>query len=337
MSSKSSINTIAWSPSTWWLLLALRRLVSRKVRCPSLTAFTSWNSCRLPTCRGIFSFVVLHRLAGWKVRPQKASSWEAQHLTAHSLKMLSCFFVEAVLGQCMLELTEAVARHSMVRHSDVACVQEPMLRRLHATLSAPMKLDPVRPEYHRASLQWAPPSPHKLRPPKQPAAAGTATPSPASAATAGGMAASTAHSAFSVPPLGTPAAGWSAAELRASDSASMSELDLTSEPSGGSLPGGGSLSGSLRSGGNGNGGGGFSGGAFVALSTGGQISSRLLSMRSAAALLELPQVCLESLDAQECCAAAVADAACAAPQDVTPLARLARALLVLGRRFASLL
>ena len=34
----------------------------------------------------------------------------------------------------------------------------------------------------------------------------------------------------------------------------------------------------------------YSGGGFVALSTGGQISSRLLSMRSAAALLELPQV-----------------------------------------------
>jgi len=224
----------------------------------------------------------------------------------------------------------------MVRHSDVACVQEPMLRRLHATLSAPIKLDPVRPEYHRASLQWAPPSPDKLRPPKQPAAAGAAAPSPASAATAGGMAGSTADSAFSVPPLGTPAAGWSAAELRASDSASMSELDLTSEPSGGSPPRGGSLSSSLHSGGNG-GGGGFSGYGFVALSTGGQISSRLLSMRSAAALLELPQVCLESLDAQECSAAAAADAACAAPQDVTPLAGLARALLFLGRRFASLL
>ena len=34
-----------------------------------------------------------------------------------------------------------------------------MLRRLHATLSAPLKLDPVRPEYHRAALQWMPPSP----------------------------------------------------------------------------------------------------------------------------------------------------------------------------------
>ena len=34
----------------------------------------------------------------------------------------------------------------------------------------------------------------------------------------------------------------------------------------------------------------YSGGGFMALSTGGQISSRLLSMRSAAALLELPQV-----------------------------------------------
>jgi len=33
-------------------------------------------------------------------------------------------------------------------------------------------------------------------------------------------------------------------------------------------------------------------GAFVATSTGGQRSSRLLSMRSANALLELPQVCL---------------------------------------------
>jgi hypothetical protein len=39
------------------------------------------------------------------------------------------------------------------------CVQEPMLRRLHARLSAPLKLDPVRPEYHRAALRWAPPSP----------------------------------------------------------------------------------------------------------------------------------------------------------------------------------
>ena len=33
------------------------------------------------------------------------------------------------------------------------------------------------------------------------------------------------------------------------------------------------------------------GGEFVAHSTGGQISSRLLSMRSANALLEMPQVC----------------------------------------------
>ena len=40
--------------------------------------------------------------------------------------------------------------------------QEPMLRRLHATLSAPLKLDPVRPEYHRAALQWMPPSPQVI-------------------------------------------------------------------------------------------------------------------------------------------------------------------------------
>lgn len=46
-----------------------------------------------------------------------------------------------------------------------SAAQEPMLRRLHVTLAAPLKLDPVRPEYHRASLRWAPPSPARRRPP----------------------------------------------------------------------------------------------------------------------------------------------------------------------------
>ena len=70
-------------------------------------------------------------------------------------------------------------------------LQEPLLRRLHARLSAPAKLDPVRPEYHRASLQWAPPSPQW--PPR--AAQGAEH-----AAQPGGK-----NAAGYAPPLGTPA------------------------------------------------------------------------------------------------------------------------------------
>jgi MoeA C-terminal region (domain IV) len=63
-------------------------------------------------------------------------------------------------------------------------------------------------------------------------------------------------------------------------------LPAAGRPVSAAAAGGGTLSPAADDGGSGA----YSGGGFVALSTGGQISSRLLSMRSAAALLELPQV-----------------------------------------------
>ena len=106
---------------------------------------------------------------------------------------------------------------------EIAALQEPMLRRVHARTTSAIKLDPERPEYHRAALHWTPcvpPGSHACR-----------TYSCIFTYDGGlqcwnyGMLCRTAH-----------------------------------------------------------------GGEFTAVSTGGQISSRLLSMRSANALLELPAV-----------------------------------------------
>lgn len=98
---------------------------------------------------------------------------------------------------------------------------------------------------------------------------------------------------FDVPLVGTPAPGWSPAEIAAFSAGSLAaakKLQSTSSGGGGEVRSTGAGPSDARS----ETGEGPSGesdeGGFVAASTGGQISSRLLSMRSASALLELPQV-----------------------------------------------
>ncbi|CAI5958546.1 unnamed protein product [Closterium sp. NIES-64] len=99
--------------------------------------------------------------------------------------------------------------------------RHPLLHRVQAHISSALRLDPDRPEYHRASLRWEPNVPAAL-------ASSVAAPTTATAT-------ATTASATPAPPSSTAVSG------------------------------------------------------FVADSTGRQISSRLLSMRSAHCLLELPQ------------------------------------------------
>ncbi|CAI5512785.1 unnamed protein product [Closterium sp. Naga37s-1] len=99
--------------------------------------------------------------------------------------------------------------------------RQPLLHRVQVHISSSLRLDPDRPEYHRASLRWEPNVPAAL-------ASSAAAPTTATAT-------ATTASATPAPPSSTTVSG------------------------------------------------------FVADSTGRQISSRLLSMRSAHCLLELPQ------------------------------------------------
>lgn len=129
--------------------------------------------------------------------------------------------------------------------------REPMLRRLQAYLGTPVKLDPMRPEYHRASLRWSPPSPVKQQPQET---TSSSAPKESVQCTVTGC------EFEDLPMVGTPPRGFTEEENRCFASAAHSMPQHEKHL-----------------------------GGFVASSTGGQTSSRLLSMRSATALLELPK------------------------------------------------
>lgn len=85
-----------------------------------------------------FTLVVLpalRKLAGWAVRAFLLSALLAQP----GLAGVDCW-----LPACSSASTW-VRSHA----------QEPGLRRVHARLLTPLRLDPERPEYHRATLRWA--------------------------------------------------------------------------------------------------------------------------------------------------------------------------------------
>ena len=42
------------------------------------------------------------------------------------------------------------------RTDTILILQEPSLRRVHVKTTTPLRLDPVRPEYHRATLHYTP-------------------------------------------------------------------------------------------------------------------------------------------------------------------------------------
>lgn len=48
----------------------------------------------------------------------------------------------------------AYTRLNILQLNMIATLQEPRLRRVHARTQTAIKLDPERPEYHRASLHW---------------------------------------------------------------------------------------------------------------------------------------------------------------------------------------
>lgn len=149
--------------------------------------------------------------------------------------------------------------------------KDPGLQRIHVSTASPLKLDPVRPEYHRAIATWEPPysgsSPTHL--------------------------ASTSGSCADPPATSTPPS--TQCEVPATGTATAHATGAAAVPNPNAGPQNGPASGvnapATASGSGADGGAGSSrhSGLWVAASTGGQLSSRLLSMRSANVLLELPR------------------------------------------------